>query len=133
MNQQQSNRGKALLTVDDELLAVLVTDDDGTKKVMAIVLDGGALILRLVTIEELFREVVDQFGNLFALPAVLTLVIVDGELGATQESADILGKAPDLLHRASPPMISPSNPSVSFSSARMSARISSSVRSGCGL
>ncbi len=31
------------------------------------------------------------------------------------------------------PKISPSNPSVSASSARMSARISSRVRSGCGL
>src|SRR5688572_29084542 len=36
-------------------------------------------------------------------------------------------------HRNSPPRISSRAPSVSFSSARMSARISSSVRSGCGL
>src|SRR3954447_3802998 len=38
-----------------------------------------------------------------------------------------------LLHAEAFPTISVSNPSVSFSSARMSARISSSVRIGCGL
>src|SRR5207237_6107478 len=37
-----------------------------------------------------------------------------------------------LLHAAPDPMISASSPSVSFSRARMSARISSSARSGCG-
>ena len=36
-------------------------------------------------------------------------------------------------HHFTSPMISPSKPSVSFSVARMSARISSSVRIGCGL
>jgi hypothetical protein len=39
----------------------------------------------------------------------------------------------DAFYRMPAPMISCSNPSLSFSSARMSARISSSVRSGCGL
>jgi len=39
----------------------------------------------------------------------------------------------DILRRYPfPPTIWPSNPSVSYSRARMSAQISSSVRSGCG-
>jgi hypothetical protein len=39
----------------------------------------------------------------------------------------------DILRRYHfPPTLSPSDPSVSFSSARMSARTSSSLRSGCG-
>src|SRR5207247_9871002 len=45
-------------------------------------------------------------------------------------------EARDLQAHALPSVstrICPSNPSVSFSSASMSARISSSVRSGCGL
>src|SRR6266702_8434946 len=81
VDQEERNGGKALLAVDDELLPVFVADDDGTEEVVAVVLDSAALVPGLVAVKKLLREVIDQFGNLLALPAVLALVVVDRELG----------------------------------------------------
>ena len=58
---------------------------------------------------------VDFYGAIFRL--------VDQEPGLPGQTA----------HALSPLTISPNNPSVSLSSARISARISSGERSGCGL
>ncbi len=77
-----------------------------------------------------------QFSDVPGLPLEFPLEVGD-DVAAFAQAADQRGQTDmvgllRVLHDL-PPMISPSKPSVSFSSARMSARISSSVRSGCGL
>lgn len=71
------------------------------------------------------------------LPIELAQEIENDELTLTgaayQRGQTDMVRRRGILHWFMLPMISPSNPSVSFSSAKMSARISSSVRSGCGL
>ena len=49
---------------------------------MAVLGDGAALVAFLVAIQELANEVVDQLGDLFLLPLVLALVVVDRVLAA---------------------------------------------------
>lgn len=74
---------------------------------MAVALDGAALVASVVAFEELLRKVIDQLADLLGLPAILTLVVVDGELGASEKGADVLGVAADLSQGAASPMISP--------------------------
>ena len=63
----------------------------------------------------------------------LGVEVVERRLGAGIEGTYHAADEDPLHQREVSPMISPSSPSVSFSNARMSARISSSVRSGSGL
>ena len=102
---------------------------------MPVVLDGATHVVRVVALKELLGEILYQFGYLLGFPAVLTLVVVDGKPGTTKKILYALGVPTDFSHFTSSeaPMISPNSPSVSFSNARISARISSSVRSGWGL
>src|SRR5206468_525794 len=88
---------------------------------------------RLIFLQKLAAEVVYELVNLFLLPFVFALVIVDRILHAFEQLADRLGLAEDLPHRTPPATICSSRPSVSFSRARISARISFRERSGCGL
>ncbi|MBV6417454.1 MAG: hypothetical protein CMLOHMNK_02154 [Steroidobacteraceae bacterium] len=99
-------------------------------------------VLRLALPQQQAPDVVveedrsQQFADVPGLPFELPLEVGD-HIAALAQAADQRGQADmvgllRVLHDLSP-MISPSSPSVSFSSARMSARISSSVRSGCGL
>src|SRR5437763_572723 len=84
-DQQQGKRRESLLTVDDELLTVLVADDDGTEKVVAVFGDGTPVVALLMTLEELVGEIVQKLGDLFLLPLVLTLVVINRVLAAGQE------------------------------------------------
>lgn len=68
-NQEQRQGREALLTVDDELLAVLVADDDRAEEVVAVVGHGATLIAFLVAVQELVGEAVEQLGDLLFLPA----------------------------------------------------------------
>ena len=77
------------------------------------------------------QDILPELAALALRPAVGTLVDRDDKLGRLLEELKEFGFRG--LHDALPPMISPSSPSVSFSSARISARISFSVRIGCGL
>src|SRR5271157_330947 len=63
-DQQQGERCKSLLTINDELLAVFVADDDGAQEIVSVPCDSAPLIPLLVAFEELARQVVDQFGHL---------------------------------------------------------------------
>jgi hypothetical protein len=44
---------------------------------MAVVRDGAAFIVFLVALKEFVGKIVDEFGNLFLLPLVFALVIVN--------------------------------------------------------
>lgn len=65
---------------------------------MSVLLDRAALVARLVTLQELFGQIVDEFGDLLRFPAVLALVVVDGELGTTEKRPDVLGEPANLSH-----------------------------------
>jgi hypothetical protein len=99
MDEDQRQRREPLLPVDDELASVLVADDDRAEEVVAVVLDGAALVPRLVALGEFLGEVGDELVDLLALPTVFPLVVVDRELGTAEECPDALGVAPDFLHR----------------------------------
>jgi hypothetical protein len=87
-DQEQCQRSKPLLSVDDELLPILVADDDRPQEVVAVVRDGAALVAFLVALEEFIGEVLDEFGDLLLLPFVLALIIVDRILVAREELSD---------------------------------------------
>src|SRR5207245_1817902 len=122
-----------LLAVDDVARSLLLADDDRAEKVVRILGDLRPGMVRIELFEELVGEVVDELADLLLLPLVLTLVVVNRVLHSLEELAHRLRLAEDLPHCALVPLISLSSPSVSCSSARMSARISSRVRNSCGL
>lgn len=51
-----------------------------------------------MALEEILGKVGDQLGNLLGLPAVLALIVINGELRAPEEAANALGVAADLSH-----------------------------------
>ena len=125
--ENEHHRRQALLAVDDEqrrlagdLIEPLFDVDNGADEVGR----DGVVAARS-------QDVIPELTALALRPAIGALVDRDHKLRRSFQEFDELGFGG--LHDALPLMISPSNPEVSFSSARMSARISSSVRSGCGL
>ena len=84
VNKQKRERREPLLTVDDELLASLMANDDGAKEVVALVLDLCSFVIRLMEVQKLPRQVIDKLTNLPFLPGILTLVEVDGVLTTIQ-------------------------------------------------
>ena len=129
VHQQQCQAGEPLLAIDDVVGALLLADDDGAEEVVRIILHLLPLVTGLVVLEELPAQVVKQLLDLLGLPLVLPLVVIDGVLHSLQEFADGLGFAEDFSHAVAPFVISSSSPSVSSSSARMSALISARVLS----
>ena len=86
----------------------------------------------------------DVFGNNGLVAVEEFRDLVQAEPGRILDQADVNTGLPvvsavendfpgALAHFAAPPRTSSRSPSASFSMARMSALISSSVRSGCGL
>ena len=78
--------------------AALLRNDDGAEVVAGILRDVLAGVVGLVEVEELRRQVSDQFGDLLGLPLVLALVVVDGVLVAFQNVADRPRHPVNLLH-----------------------------------
>ena len=99
MDKEERQRGETLLAVHDEPMASLVADDNRSKEVVAVALDLVTGVSRLVGVEELLRQVVDQFADLPLLPCVLALIEVDGVLGLVKQLPDGACVAVDGLSR----------------------------------
>ena len=128
-DQQQRERRQPLLAVDDELHAVLVADDDRPEEVVAVVGHIGALVARLVALQELGRQVSHQLSDLLRLPLVLALVVVDGVLPASQQFADSPSLAIDLAwqtpvkrHRSSLHRLQSVSPAIAIPAPQIPAR-----------
>jgi hypothetical protein len=76
-DEQQREAGQALLPVHDVADALLLADDDGAEEVVRIVGHFAARVRRLVFLQELVAEVVNQFADLLFVPLVLPLVVVN--------------------------------------------------------
>ena len=88
-NQQQRQRGHALLAVDQVVLAAALADDDGAEEILSVAADCGRLVAGLVVAEELGLQVRQQLVDVLLLPLVLALVLVDGERLALQEDLHV--------------------------------------------
>ena len=123
-----------MLPIDDELLPVSVTDDDGADKVVTIVGDCLPLVTFFVTLKELLRQIFEKLDHLLRLPLVLALIVVDRVFRGSEQLSDRLRVSPNLFHSTTSarfePVISASIRTMSFSISRMSASISSSGRGG---
>ena len=95
MDKQERQSCKALLSVHDESLSALVADDDGAKEVVAVPLDLVTGMARPVRIEELSRQVVNQFSDLPLLPCVLPLVEINRVLGLVEQLPDCASASVD--------------------------------------
>ena len=131
--QKQRETGEPLLAVHDVANTLLLADDDRSEKIVRIVGYFAARMRWIVFLQELVAEVVHELANLLFMPFVFALVVVYRVFHALEQLADGLGFAKDLSHLEPPLRMSPNSPSVSRSNAKMSAWISSSVRSGWGL
>jgi hypothetical protein len=67
---------------------------------VAVVRDRAPLILAVMAFDELGRQVVDQLCNLFALPLVFALVVVDRILAAGKKVSNSTALAVDFARRA---------------------------------
>ena len=89
-SQQECETCQALLTVDDERPTALLGDDDGSQIVARILGYILARVTRLVQVEELRGQIVNEFSELLGLPLVLALVVVDRVLLLLQHFGDSL-------------------------------------------
>jgi len=89
---------KTLLTVDDEALVAFVACDDRSEEVVAVLLDLVPFVRRVVEVQELPGEIVDEFTDLSLLPRILALVEVDGVLRRIQDFSCTPGAAFDAFH-----------------------------------
>ena len=75
------------MSIYDELLILLFADDDRTKKVMLVIFDFFAIMVRIVTVQKFFAQIIDKLDNLFLFPAILPLVIINGKLYPTEHGS----------------------------------------------
>lgn len=90
VDQQQSQGGEALLTIDEETLGSAFCDDDGSEEVLSIVCCVRGSVALAVVVEERGQQVRDQLLNVAALPLVLALVLIDRERSPLQQLADAM-------------------------------------------
>jgi hypothetical protein len=146
INEEQGQRREPLLAVNDIALPFFLAENDRTEEVVPVFGDRVTLLAGFVVFEEFAAQIVDELDELFSLPFVFSLVAVNGVAAVVEqfpEGAALpvyvaalnigVGFSAHGWTSAFTPMTASSRPSASFSTARMSARISSSVRSGCGL
>jgi hypothetical protein len=91
--QQECETCQALLPVDDERLAALLGDDDRSQIAARVLGYIHARVIRPVQVEELRRQIVDEFSELLGFPLVLALVVVNRVLLLLQHFGDSLGDA----------------------------------------
>src|SRR5438105_42454 len=97
-NEKKRERSQPLLAVDEKLLAVTIADNDRAEKVMAVSLYSYAFVFWFVTIEKHYRQVIDQLRDMFGLPTIFSLIVINGVFRAAQQSADTFGVASDFFH-----------------------------------
>src|SRR5690606_29679609 len=96
-DQQQRQSRQPLLTIDDELLAFLVADDDGAEEVVPVLGHCAAVVAGLMAFQKLARQILDQLRELLVPPAVLALIVVDGVLLSRQDLGDGTALAIDVV------------------------------------
>ena len=76
-NQQECQTGEALLAVHDITGTVFFADDDRPQEIMRVVSNFVSRMGGIILLKEFIAEVVNQFVNLFLVPLVFTLVVIN--------------------------------------------------------
>ncbi|OPZ47637.1 MAG: hypothetical protein BWY92_01736 [Firmicutes bacterium ADurb.BinA052] len=124
-----------MLPIYDVASSILVAYDYRAQEVVGVLFDSAPFMFGLIVLQELRRQVLDEFHDLLTLPLVLALVVVNRVLHSPEQLVYSPCFSLYLSHLSSSTStrIWAKSPLVSFSSASMSARISARVRRGLGL
>jgi hypothetical protein len=98
IEEEQCEAGQALLAIHDVIDGVLLADDDRAQEVVGIVCNLPPFVVGLILLQEFGTQVVDQLVELFVLPFVLALVVVNRVFHTLEQLADGLCLAQDLPH-----------------------------------
>jgi len=88
VDEEQGQRGEALLAVNDVALAFFLAEDDRAEKVVAIFDDCITVMVGFVVFQKFPTQVVNEFNELFGLPLVFALVGVNGVAAVEEQFAE---------------------------------------------